>query len=100
MAMPRWSLVVLGLAAVLLATLPFGLLPGQYEMALRWSAAAALVLGALVAGKQNLALWCGVFAACAVAFNPLFPIDVPGRYETAVHVGAAVLTTICVVRHW
>ncbi len=97
--MPRWTLVILGVAAALLAALPFDLVPGSYESGARWAVTAALTLGAVVAGKQNLALWCGVFAAAAVLFQPLFPIDLK-QYAVYAHVGVAVLVSVCVVRHW
>jgi uncharacterized membrane protein len=97
--MPRWSLVVLGIAALLLALLPFDWVPGSYELGARWIASVALGVGAVVAGKQNLALWCGIFAAAAVLFQPLLPIDLKdvGIY---VHIGVAILAAVCVVRHW
>lgn len=97
--MPRWSLVVLGIAAAILALLPFDWVPGSYELGARWAAALSLGVGAVVAGKQNLALWCGVFAAATVIFQPLLPIDLRD-YAIYVHVGAAVLAAVCVVRHW
>lgn len=97
--MPRWSLVVLGIAAVLIALLPFDWIPGSYELGARWLAAAGLAVGAVVAGKQNLAVWCGVFAAAAVLFQPFLPIDLKD-FATWIHVGAAIVTAVCVVRHW
>lgn len=97
--MPRWSLVVLGVAATILALLPFDWIPGSYELGARWVATLALGAGAVAAGKQNLAIWCGVFAASAVLFQPLLPVDLRD-YALYVHIGAAVLATICVVRHW
>ncbi|MBL9121684.1 MAG: hypothetical protein JNL80_17390 [Phycisphaerae bacterium] len=97
--MPRWSLVVLSVGAVLLAVLPFDWVPGSYELGARWVAAIALGTGAVVAGQQNSALWCGVFAASAVIFQPLLPIDLKD-YALYVHVSVAILTAICVVRHW
>jgi hypothetical protein len=97
--MPRWSLVVLAVAAAILAVLPFDWVPGSYELGARWVVAAALGTTAVVAGKQNLALWCGVFAASAVVFQPLLPIDLK-EYAVYVHVAAAVLAAVCVVRHW
>jgi hypothetical protein len=97
--MPRWSLVVLGIGTALLALLPFDWVPGSYELGARWASAAALATAAVVAGKQNLALWCGVFAAGAALLQPLFPIDF-GDLAVAVHLTVAVLGAVCVVRHW
>lgn len=97
--MPRWSLVVIGIGAAILALLPFDWVPGSYELGARWLVTASLVTGCVVAGKQNLALWCGVFAAGAVLFQPLLPIELRD-YATAIHLAVAVLAGICVVRHW
>ncbi|MDZ4831788.1 MAG: DUF6804 family protein [Phycisphaerae bacterium] len=97
--MPRWTLIVLAVGAVLLAALPFDFVPGQYELGVRWLASAALATGAVIAGKQNLALWCGLFAAMAILFQPAFPMDLK-QFATGVHVGAAIVTAVCVVREW
>ncbi len=97
--MPRWSLVVLGVASLLLALLPFNWVPGSYELGARWAAAVALAVGSIVAGKQNLALWCGIFAAGAVIFQPLMPLDLKD-FALSVHIAVAILAAVCVVRHW
>lgn len=97
--MPRWSLVVLAIAAILLVARPLGWIPGSYEAGAMWGAFAALVIGAGVAGKQNLAIWCGIFAALAILFQPLFPVDLK-EYARWADFGGAVLVAVCVVREW
>ncbi len=97
--MPRWSLVVLGVGATLLAVLPFGLVPSSYQFGARWAITIAVAIGSIVAGKANLALWCGLFAALAVLFQPLFPIDLK-HLTTYAEVGAAIIVAVCVIRHW
>ncbi|MFO0826708.1 MAG: DUF6804 family protein [Phycisphaerales bacterium] len=97
--MPRWSLVVLAIAAALLAAVPLGFIPGSYELGARWVVAGGFVLGAIVAGKQQSAVWCGLFAAFAVLFQPAFPVDLK-QFTMYASIGAAVLTAVCVVREW
>ncbi|MDZ4756136.1 MAG: DUF6804 family protein [Phycisphaerae bacterium] len=97
--MPRWTIVVLGVTALLLGALPFDVVPGAYEAAARWAVTAGLLTGAVVAGQRKLALWCGVFAAAAVLFQPVLAVNFQ-EYAMYVHIGAAVVTAVCVVRHW
>jgi hypothetical protein len=97
--MPRWILVVLGLAALLLAAMPFDWVPGSYELGVSWGITAALVAGVVVAVKEQQAIWGALFAAAAVVLQPAFPIAL-GDYETPVQIAVAIAIAVCVVRNW
>lgn len=84
---------------MLLLALPLGWLPGASEPGALWAVSVALAIGSVVAGRKNLAIWCGLFAAMAVLFQPLFPVAL-GRFERWVEFGAAAIIAVCVVRKW
>ncbi len=61
---------------------------------------AALGAGSFHAAGRRHAGWSAVFAALAVALNPIWPLDAPARAIAGASIMAGVLLAIYAVRRW
>lgn len=67
--------------------------PYDYYMLLRIIVCAAATLLAILAYRSlsELTIWCGVFVALAILFNPFFPIHLTRGVWTIIDLASAVL---------
>jgi len=98
--MPTPTVVVALLAAVATAAVRVPELPEQVVAVLPWIGTVAFVFAAGSVAKSNEAIWCGLFAACAVLFNPWFPCAIPEPGRFWAHLAAAGVAGVFAVRKW
>ncbi len=102
--MKRPALVVAAVTAIVLLAHPF--VPWHWGLAadwrhlVLWPVTAAFVFMAVGAARESHAAWCGIFGACAVAFNPVWPLEMPASQAAARAIGGGVLAAVYVIRFW